>query len=263
MMTAPQVSGDRTRDRNRLSLNPAFTKSANQMIEKPLALLCVGLVSVELGYFSAVIAAETKPVDRTIGCDIMVAGGGLSGMATAYEGLLAGKQVCMTEITDWVGGQISAQGVSALDERPTQRAKKYFPRGYLEFRQKVQDYYGKLNSGYCWVSEACFLPKDAHKLLYGMLKTAESKGRGKLYWYPNTVVKETIVGKRSSTNPNRERHHSIPSRYRKRSKIVIATKIRPDFKSAKLSSFPLIKLPNSKQPNLPTGMSSMPLKPEN
>jgi FAD dependent oxidoreductase len=168
------------------------------MIEKPIAALCLGLIS-QLSYLPiALAAAEDRPVDKTIGCDIMVAGGGLSGTATAYEGLLAGKTVCMTEITDWVGGQISAQGVSALDERPTQRAKKYFPRGYLEFRQKVEDYYGKLNAGACWVSEVCFLPKDAHKLLYGMLRTAERKGKGKLYWYPNTVVKDLIIGKRGA-----------------------------------------------------------------
>jgi FAD dependent oxidoreductase len=171
------------------------------MIKKPLAALLLGAFS-QLGYLSIALAAtdtnstNTRPVDKTIGCDIMIAGGGLSGTATAYEGLLAGKQVCMTEITDWVGGQISAQGVSALDERPTQRAKKYFPRGYLEFRQKIEDHYGKLNAGSCWVSEACFLPKDAHKILYGMLRTAEQKGKGKLYWYPNTVVKNLIIGKR-------------------------------------------------------------------
>ncbi len=166
------------------------------MIKQPLTVLCLGLVS-QLGYLPVTLAAnDFKPVDKTIGCDMMIAGGGLSGTATAYEGLLAGKTVCMTEITDWVGGQITSQGVSALDERPTQRAKKYFPRGYLEFRQKIQDRYGKLNPGDCWVSEACFLPKDAHNILYGMLRTAESKGKGKLHWYPNTVVKNLIVGKR-------------------------------------------------------------------
>jgi hypothetical protein len=171
------------------------------MIKRPLTAICLGLISaIELGLPIA-FAAEIKPSNRnlpdlTIGCDITIAGGGLSGTATAYEGLLAGKQVCMTEITDWVGGQISAQGVSALDERPTQRAKKYYSRGYLEFRQHIQDYYGKLNVGHCWVSEACFLPKDAHKILYGMLQTAERKGKGKLYWYPNTVVKELIIGNR-------------------------------------------------------------------
>jgi FAD dependent oxidoreductase len=172
-------------------------------MKRPLTVLCLGLISLPLGEgFAnklgriAALAAETRPVDKVIGCDIFIAGGGLSGTATAYEGLLAGKRVCMTEITDWVGGQITAQGVSALDERPTQRSKKYFPRGYLEFRQNIQDYYGKLNPGKCWVSEACFIPKDAHKILYGMLRTAERKGKGKLYWYPNTVVKDTIIAKR-------------------------------------------------------------------
>ncbi len=172
-------------------------------MKRQLTILCLGLIAIplaegfanNLGY-SSTLAAETKPVDKVIGCDIFIAGGGLSGTATAYEGLLAGKQVCMTEITDWVGGQITAQGVSALDERPTQRAKKYFPRGYLEFRQQVQDYYGKLNPGYCWVSESCFIPKDAHKILYGMLQTAERKGKGKLHWYPHTVVKDLVTAKR-------------------------------------------------------------------
>ena len=173
------------------------------MIQKSLVALCLGLISIGGIGMPIAVAADAKSTNRvlpdvTIGCDIAIAGGGLSGTATAYEGLLAGKTVCMTEITDWIGGQITAQGVSALDERPTQRTKLYFPRGYLEFRQKVQDYYGKLNSGYCWVSEVCFIPKDADKILYGMLKSAESRGKGKLYWYPNTVVKELIVRNRGT-----------------------------------------------------------------
>ncbi len=166
------------------------------MMKRPLTVLCLGLISIELGYSPLFAASDSKSADKIVACDIFIAGGGLSGTATAYEGLLAGKQVCMTEITDWIGGQITSQGVSALDERPTQRAKKYFPRGYLEFRQKIQDYYGKLNPGKCWVSEACFIPKDANKILYGMLKDAESKGKGKLHWYPNTVVKDLITAKR-------------------------------------------------------------------
>jgi heterodisulfide reductase subunit A-like polyferredoxin len=49
--------------------------------------------------------AQDAPVkDRAIACDILVVGGGLSGVAAAYEGLHAGRTVCMTELTDWVGG---------------------------------------------------------------------------------------------------------------------------------------------------------------
>jgi hypothetical protein len=139
-------------------------------------------------------ALASTPINvTTVTCDILVVGGGFSGAATAYESLLAGKKVCMTDITDWVGGQVSSQGVSALDERPTQRKQGIFPRGYKEFRQSIKDYYGKLNPGDCWVSEACFLPRDGHSILTNMLKNAAAKGGGQLKWYPNTVIKDLQV----------------------------------------------------------------------
>jgi hypothetical protein len=117
-------------------------------------------------------------------------GGGLAGAATAYEGLLAGKTVCLTEITDWVGGQISAQGTSALDERPTQRSLLFYPRGYLDLRSRIEDRYDRLNPGACWVSDSCFMPYDGHKLLYKALRNAEKQGKGTLKWFPSTVIKD-------------------------------------------------------------------------
>jgi hypothetical protein len=172
------------------------------MIKRPLTVLTLGLISIESGLLPNLAIAQTnsnRPVDKIVGCDIFIAGGGLSGVATAYEGLLAGKQVCMTEITDWVGGQITAQGVSALDERPTQRAKNYFPRGYIELRDRIKKYYGQLNPGHCWVSVSCFLPKDGHKILSGMLADAEQRGKkGKLHWFPNTVVKDLVISNKGN-----------------------------------------------------------------
>ena len=135
-------------------------------------------------------AATPRNPDQTVACDILVVGGGLAGSATAYEGLLAGKTVCLTEITDWVGGQISSQGTSALDERPTQRSRLFYSRGYLELRERIEGHYKKLNPGDCWVSESCFFPRDAHKILLKQLKVAEKKGKGKLEWFPSTVIKE-------------------------------------------------------------------------
>lgn len=141
------------------------------------------------------VAEATPPrnPDKEETCEILVVGGGLAGAATAYEGLLAGHTVCMTEITDWVGGQISSQGTSALDERPTQRQMLYYQRGYLKLRDRIKRHYGKLNPGECWVSESCFLPEDGHKLLMRVLKEAEKKGKGKLKWYPNTVIKDLDI----------------------------------------------------------------------
>lgn len=135
-------------------------------------------------------AAPPRPADQTVPCEMLIVGGGLAGSAAAYEGLLAGRTVCLTELTDWVGGQISSQGTSALDEQATQRAKEFYPRGYLELRDRIQRHYGELDPGQCWVSESCFLPRDGHRLLFGILQDAAKKGRGKLQWFPSTVVKE-------------------------------------------------------------------------
>jgi len=144
---------------------------------------------------SAAVAAP-RPIDRTVRCDVLVVGGGLAGVATAYEALLAGRQVCLTELTDWWGGQISAQGTSALDETVGQRSRSFFPRGYLQFRQRLIKASGRERPGDCWVSVACFLPKEGHTLLAKMLDEAESEGNGKLHLFANTVVKSI------ATNPS-------------------------------------------------------------
>jgi hypothetical protein len=145
---------------------------------------------------SAITPAFAAPVrnpDKEETCDILVAGGGLAGTATAYEGLLAGRTVCITEITDWLGGQISSQGTSALDERETQRSLLFYPRGYLELRRRIKEHYGRLNPGGCWVSYSCFMPYDGHKILFDILQDAAKTGNGKLKWFPNTVIKELAI----------------------------------------------------------------------
>jgi hypothetical protein len=156
---------------------------------RSIATLGVGFVLWQPLLFAAQ-AAPPRPVDRTVACDMLIVGGGLAGVAAAYEGLLAGQTVCLTEITDWVGGQISAQGTSALDERTTQRSLLFYPRGYLELRQRIEDHYDTLNPGDCWVSESCFFPADGHAILSDMLRDAARQGRGRLEWFPSTVVKE-------------------------------------------------------------------------
>ncbi|MEG4518631.1 MULTISPECIES: FAD-dependent oxidoreductase [unclassified Microcoleus] len=154
--------------------------------------LTLGIISA-IGSISPVFAEPPRNPDKAETCDILVAGGGLAGAATAYEGLLAGRTVCLTEITDWVGGQISSQGTSALDERDTQRSLLFYPRGYLELRGRIKEHYGRLNPGGCWVSYSCFMPYDGHKILFNILQDAARKGKGTLKWFPNTVIKELAI----------------------------------------------------------------------
>lgn len=163
-------------------------------IPRYLATLSLSLI---LGQITVPLTLANPPrtPDKTIECGMLIVGGGLAGTAAAYEGLLAGKTVCLTEITDWVGGQISAQGTSALDERQTQRSQLIYPRGYLELRKRIKQHYGKLNPGDCWVSESCFLPKDGHLILMRMLEDAANKHNGTIKWFPSTVIKDINIGK--------------------------------------------------------------------
>jgi hypothetical protein len=172
----------------------------------PLKSLSLGLFLLQ-AFTPLTLAAPPREPDQTVGCDILVVGGGLAGAGAAYEALLLGKTVCLTEITDWVGGQISSQGTSALDERRTQREKLFFPKGYLEFRERIRKHYGKRNPGECWVSGSCFLPFDGHKLLFQQLEDAAKKGKGTLKWFPSTVVKEL----NTETLPNRGTGQQITS----------------------------------------------------
>ncbi|AFY73218.1 hypothetical protein Syn7502_01109 [Synechococcus sp. PCC 7502] len=178
------------------------------MISKYTLAFVGGLVAL-----SAVPAlAQTPKVNiQSEECDILIAGGGLAGSAAAYESLLAGKTVCVTEITDWVGGQISAQGTSALDERKTQRSLLFFNRGYLELRERIQKRYGMLNPGGCWVSSSCFMPKDGHELLFSMLQDAAKTGKGTLKWYPNTVIKDLDISNGIINNAIAISHKPAPN----------------------------------------------------
>lgn len=136
------------------------------------------------------LAQRAAEADAVVNCDILIVGGGLAGTATAYESLLTGHTVCMTELTDWVGGQISSQGTTALDESREQRNQLFYSRGYKELRDRVEAKYGELNPGQCWVSASCFMPYDANAILMDMLADAEREGGGELKWFPNTVAKD-------------------------------------------------------------------------
>jgi hypothetical protein len=154
--------------------------------------------------------AIAAPSPTTQACDLLVVGAGLAGSAAAYEALLLGKTVCLTEITDWVGGQISSQGTSAFDEAQRQRALAFYPRGYLELRDRLEGYYGKANPGDCWVSLRCFLPKDGHRQLRAQLDSAAQRGKGTLRWFPNTVVTDLDRGSNLITGAIALQHRATP-----------------------------------------------------
>lgn len=79
-----------------------------------------------------------------------------------------GARVCITEETEWLGGQFTQQGLNASDEHrwiDTTGSTK----SYADMRKIMRGMYGGAsNPGGCWVSHLCAEPRAAltaiHKL---------------------------------------------------------------------------------------------------
>jgi FAD dependent oxidoreductase len=120
--------------------------------------------------------------------DIAIIGGGMGGVAAALAACDAGMSVVLTEPTDWLGGQMTSQGTSALDEH---RYIEYFggTRSYYQLRERIRDHYrqrfgissmpdGKpLNPGNGWVSNLCFEPIVGVQAIQAMLQPHIDAGK--------------------------------------------------------------------------------------
>lgn len=104
-----------------------------------------------------------------IQCDVLVAGAGMGGIGASLALARHGRNVCLTEETDWIGGQATAGGVSALDENRFIEISGG-TRRYYEFRNGIRAASGGLsNPGKCYVSALCFEPRTGVAVLQKML----------------------------------------------------------------------------------------------
>ena len=113
-------------------------------------------------------------------CEILVVGGGLGGVAAALAARRAGRDVLLTEATDWVGGQLTAQAVPP-DEHPW--IERFgCTASYRALRDGIRAHYrahypltaeararGNLNPGAGRVSALCCEPRAAVAVLRAML----------------------------------------------------------------------------------------------
>lgn len=124
----------------------------------------------------------------TLNTDLVIAGGGLGGCAAALAALRNGLSVILTEETDWIGGQISQQGVPPDEHQwiETHGATK----AYRHFRTAVREYYQKnypltaeaktrknLNPGDGSVSKLCHEPRVTVAVLTDLLNPYLSSGK--------------------------------------------------------------------------------------
>lgn len=147
-----------------------------------------GVIGVPATALAEVEKTTLKNGDEQLKADVVIAGGGLGGFAAAMSSLRNKQTVILTEETDWIGGQLTQQGVPP-DEHgwiETHGATQM----YRDFRNAIRDYYKKnyplidsaknnplLNPGDGFVSKLCHEPRVALAIMNDMLAPYISSGK--------------------------------------------------------------------------------------
>ena len=132
-----------------------------------------------------------------VACEVLVVGGGTGGVAAALAAARRGRSTCLIEETDWLGGQLSAQGVSALDEH--EHIETFGgTASYYTLRDRLREHYRALagaagnaaafNPGDCWVTRMAFEPAVAARHLREMLEPHVASGRLRIYLRTKTIA---------------------------------------------------------------------------
>lgn len=123
-----------------------------------------------------------------LAADVVICGGGLGGVAAALAACRAGLRVILTEETDWIGGQLTSQGVPPDEHRWIEQFG--CTRSYRALREGIREHYRRhyplteaararwnLNPGSGAVSRLCHEPRAALAVMESMLVPYTAGGR--------------------------------------------------------------------------------------
>lgn len=113
-----------------------------------------------IAFFVILFTLKINLLAQNIETEVCVIGGGASGVAAAIQSARTGAKTVLIEETPWLGGMLTAAGVSCTD------GNHWLPSGiWAEWRQKLYDYYGgpkEVATG--WVSLTQFEPHVGAKI---------------------------------------------------------------------------------------------------
>lgn len=125
---------------------------------------------------------------------VAVIGASFGGVIAAISAAKTGNKVILTEETDWVGGQVTSQGVPPDEHKWIEQTG--CTATYRQFRNRVRAYYKEnypltdeaakdvaLNPGKAWVSHISHEPKVALKVLQDMMAPYINSGKIKCLYH--------------------------------------------------------------------------------
>ena len=133
-------------------------------------------------------------------CEVAIVGGTFAGVAAASHAMQAGAQTCLIELTPWFGGQMSSQGVSAIDESWLVKRTNNVSASWADLLQRIRtsvvtlptwaggttQKVDDINS--CWVGQLCFPANVGAEVALDLLEDA-AKSSPNSRWATSTAFK--------------------------------------------------------------------------
>jgi hypothetical protein len=118
-------------------------------------------IGFQIFLFLFILAFATTACNCTQSPEILIVGGGTSGVSAGISSARGGVQTIIIEESEWLGGMLTSAGVSAVD------GNYRLPSGFWgEFKDSLVSYYGSeeaLKTG--WVSHVQFEPSVGNNIL--------------------------------------------------------------------------------------------------
>jgi hypothetical protein len=138
---------------------------------------------------SQFVKAFSQAVDQIQETEVLVIGGTASGICAGLQSSRLGVETIIAESTPWLGGMLTAAGVSAFD------GNHNMPAGIFgEFRSRLYQHYGgsnKVSTG--WVSNTLFEPHIGDSIFKSMAVNEKHLQIHYYYELKNVIKEENII----------------------------------------------------------------------
>ena len=129
------------------------------------------------------IISQLSAQVRKIQTQVLVVGGSTGGIAAGIQSARSGARSLIVEQTPWLGGMLTAAGVSCTDGNNDLRSGMW-----EEFRQALYKHYKTSNLFAGWVSETCFEPHVGDSI-FKAWAAKEQNLKIEYSWYFDKAIK--------------------------------------------------------------------------